>query len=271
MIAGGFKGEEVRLRGMWHDFEWLLIDARAGAAASAAARAALAARPFDEAADGPKLSFRAGRPGIRPCVHQGAERRLTPGCGFAAGSRLPGPADQRIARRVFHDLVQRPTAVARGIFQLHADVDQRLMLPRHGSRRQVPFGMTRNSSGMEIRFLVTGRAPHRGDAVAVVAALNRWLMWIAVALRRTVSVRMAVQTAPMSEHLTRFDEESGRARRGTGDAGERIGRSKRALFVRARRGGNDDDGENGDERYTLGHMVRVPAGDSRANGSRRTR
>jgi len=103
---------------------------------------------FDEAAGGPTLPFRAGRPGIRPCVHQGAERRLSPGCGFAAGSRLPGPADQRIARRVFHDLVQRPTAVARGVFQLHADVDQRLVLPRHGSRRQVPFGMTRNSSGI---------------------------------------------------------------------------------------------------------------------------
>jgi hypothetical protein len=48
MIAGGIKADEARIRGMGHDFEWLLINAHGGAkAASAAARAALAARPVD--------------------------------------------------------------------------------------------------------------------------------------------------------------------------------------------------------------------------------
>src|SRR6516225_964143 len=48
MIAGGIKAEEARLRGMGHDFEWLLIDARGGAeAARAAAHAALVARPVE--------------------------------------------------------------------------------------------------------------------------------------------------------------------------------------------------------------------------------
>jgi hypothetical protein len=47
-IAGGIKAEEARIRAMGHDFKWLLIDARGGAAAAgAAARAALAARPVD--------------------------------------------------------------------------------------------------------------------------------------------------------------------------------------------------------------------------------
>jgi hypothetical protein len=48
VIAGGIKADEARILGMGHDFEWLLINARGGAqAASAAARARLAARPVD--------------------------------------------------------------------------------------------------------------------------------------------------------------------------------------------------------------------------------
>jgi len=48
VIAGGIKADEARIRGMGHDFEWLLIDARGGAeAARAAARAALATRPVE--------------------------------------------------------------------------------------------------------------------------------------------------------------------------------------------------------------------------------
>lgn len=47
-IAKGIKDEEALVRGMGHDFEWLLIDARGGAeAARAAVRAALAARSVD--------------------------------------------------------------------------------------------------------------------------------------------------------------------------------------------------------------------------------
>jgi hypothetical protein len=46
VIAGGLKADEVRIRAMGHELEWLLIDARGGvAAASAAVRAALARRP----------------------------------------------------------------------------------------------------------------------------------------------------------------------------------------------------------------------------------
>ena len=48
IIASGIKADEQRIRGMGHDFAWLLIDARRGAeAASAAARAALSARRVD--------------------------------------------------------------------------------------------------------------------------------------------------------------------------------------------------------------------------------
>jgi len=48
VIAGGIKADEARIRGIAHDFEWLLINARGGAkAASVAACAALAARPVD--------------------------------------------------------------------------------------------------------------------------------------------------------------------------------------------------------------------------------
>ena len=48
MIAGGIKADEARIRGMGHDFEWLLIDARGGAeAARAVVRAELATRPVE--------------------------------------------------------------------------------------------------------------------------------------------------------------------------------------------------------------------------------
>ena len=48
IIASGIKADEQRIRGMGHDFAWLLIDARRGAeAASAAAREALSARRVD--------------------------------------------------------------------------------------------------------------------------------------------------------------------------------------------------------------------------------
>ena len=48
VIAGGLKADEVRIRAMGHELEWLLIDARGGTAApSAAVRAALARRPVD--------------------------------------------------------------------------------------------------------------------------------------------------------------------------------------------------------------------------------
>jgi hypothetical protein len=47
VIAGRIKADEARIRVMGHDFEWLLINAHGGAAASAAARAALARRPVD--------------------------------------------------------------------------------------------------------------------------------------------------------------------------------------------------------------------------------
>ncbi len=68
--------------------------------------------------------------------------------------------------------------------------------------------------------------------MAVVAALNRGLVGIADALRRAVSIRMAVQTARMSEYLSRFDEESRGARGGVGDAGKGVGSAKRAGLVR---------------------------------------
>ena len=58
MIADGIKADEARLRQMGHDFQWLLIDARGGAeAASAAARAALAARPVEVVVIGGGVRF----------------------------------------------------------------------------------------------------------------------------------------------------------------------------------------------------------------------
>src|SRR4029077_14233222 len=120
-----------------------------------------------------------------------------------------------------------PATVARGILQLRADLRERLVLPRHGQRREAPLGMTGNSRRVEVRFLMTGRAPHRADTVTVVAALHRWLVRIAGSLRWPVAVRMAVLTARMSEHLSRFAEESCGARRRIADGSKFAGGPKR--------------------------------------------
>src|SRR5438552_1068881 len=117
--------------------------------------------------------------------------------------------------------------------QLPANIRERFVLPRHRPWCQVPFGMSGNSRGVEVRFLVTGGAPHRANAVTVVAALYRRLMRIAVSLRWTISIRMAVQATRMAEHPARFDEESRGTRRRIGDSGECRGGAKRAVFVSA--------------------------------------
>ena len=58
MISDGIKADETRLRAMGHDFQWLLIDARGGPeAASAAALAALAARPVEVVVIGGGVRF----------------------------------------------------------------------------------------------------------------------------------------------------------------------------------------------------------------------
>jgi len=131
--------------------------------------------------------------------------------------------------------------------------------------------MTGNSRRVEVRFLVTGRAPHRADAVTVVAALHRWLVRIAGSLRWPVAVRMAVQTARMSEHLSRFAEESGGARRRIADGSKFAGGPKREPLIGMHRGCDDDAEENGEEWRARRHIVRVPTDRSRAKGSRRTR
>jgi hypothetical protein len=78
-IASGIKADEQRIRGMGHDFEWLLIDARRGAeAASATARAALRARRVDVVVIWLRRPTRsganAGARGLGECCDRGGAR-----------------------------------------------------------------------------------------------------------------------------------------------------------------------------------------------------
>jgi hypothetical protein len=109
--------------------------------------------------------------------------------------------------------------------------------------------------------------------MAVGTALDRRLMRKAGALRRAVAIGMAVHAARMLEHLAGFDEEGRGARGGIANGGERARIAKRAAALGEHRRGTEprDRRQTEDERHARPHDVRVPAGASRANGSRRTR
>src|SRR5690606_38753326 len=94
MIAEGIEAEEALVRGMGHDFEWLLIDARGGAeAARAAGRAALAARPVEVVVIGGGVRLDpAERPALGAVVNAGFEAAPRPRVRFNSS-----PADRAAA------------------------------------------------------------------------------------------------------------------------------------------------------------------------------
>jgi hypothetical protein len=70
-----------------------------------------------------------------------AEQRLAAGSGLATGARLPSPSLQVIVSVMFVQQRQIAPAVAIAIFELSANLSDRLALPRHldGRHHPVPF------------------------------------------------------------------------------------------------------------------------------------
>ena len=84
--------------------------------------------------------------------------RLRAGRGPTIPSLSPGPADQMIFTDVMHDIFERATAIAGGIFDLFTDLSERLVLPAHLMRGEMPARIARHPGGLEIGRLVADRA-----------------------------------------------------------------------------------------------------------------
>ena len=116
----------------------------------------------------------------RASFHPGGEQRAFLGLrtwsGLPVRAGRPGIADQMILTHVMHDLVEGAAAVSRGIFDLRADLCERLAFPAHLARREMPARAAWHAGGSEIGRLVADRAAHCRQSKAVIAARDRRLM-----------------------------------------------------------------------------------------------
>jgi len=105
--------------------------------------------------------------GVGPCAHDLPESRLRSGHGRPGSSGRPGPADKRVLSEMVKQSRHVAAAVTRTVLDLLADLAQGAALPRHGSRRQVPFGMTRNMRRLEVARAVARIAWQRRRSVPI--------------------------------------------------------------------------------------------------------
>jgi hypothetical protein len=97
-----------------------------------------------------------------------------------------------------HEVLERATAVSRRILDLSADLAEHLAFPRHLTRCEMPFGMTRHAPGLEIGPLMTNGAAHRLEAVTVRSPLDGRLVHpTQLTLAWAVAGRMAVDATRM--------------------------------------------------------------------------
>src|SRR6516225_6253873 len=90
-------------------------------------------------------------PGFHPCFSERARFLLGAGSRLAAKAGRPSPANQRVSADMMHQLLQRATAVALGIFNLGADLGERFAFPCH---------LARHAGGIEVGLLVADRTVH---------------------------------------------------------------------------------------------------------------
>src|SRR5712691_3277145 len=105
--------------------------------------------------------------GVGPGAHDLPESRLRPGRGRPGSSGRPRPADKRILSEMLNESRHVAAAVTRTVLDLFADLPQGAALPCHGSRRQVPFGMTRNMRRLEVARAVARIAWQRQRSVPI--------------------------------------------------------------------------------------------------------
>jgi hypothetical protein len=82
---------------------------------------------------------------IDPRLDQLTKQRLIAGSGFASRARLPSPSYEVIVCEMFVEQRQIAPAVPIAIFELLANLSDRLALPRHLDGRHHPARMARNA------------------------------------------------------------------------------------------------------------------------------
>src|SRR5262245_60846155 len=100
----------------------------------------------------------ARRAGVDPCLYESAEFLLRSGSGNTRDTRIPGPADQFVVGHVVDEISERAPAVAFGILDLFADLPERLALPGHLERSQVPRRISGYAARIKICRTVAGGA-----------------------------------------------------------------------------------------------------------------
>src|SRR5262245_28964652 len=109
----------------------------------------------------PRERPRSGRgtpaPSLDPGLDEQAELLLRTRRRRAISARTPRPADQRILAHVMDQVLHRLVAVPPAVLDLRADLADRLSLPRHLERRQVPVRIAGHAAGIEVRLAVAGR------------------------------------------------------------------------------------------------------------------
>src|SRR5262245_30146437 len=143
------------------------------------------------------------RPRINPCLYRLTKQRLAAGGGFAAYAGLPSPCHQIVLREMIMQERQVTAAVPIEVFELSANLSDRLALPCHLDRRHHPAWMPGNA--LVGRTLVQGKVPvgmagHAGQ----ITARQRHVRMKIVGLRWAIAHWMAVEAARMREHFGRF-------------------------------------------------------------------
>src|ERR1044072_4450583 len=152
----------------------------------------------------PGSQLRTRRAAVDPGLRQLAELLLVARRGLAAFARRPAPRDQIVLGEMLLQQRERAPAVACRLLELLADLLERVALPCHLDRRELPARMTRNAlvgggaDEGEVLLGVAGRAIQSRDAEAHIAARHRRQMLLpGIALQRLIARRMAVHVARM--------------------------------------------------------------------------
>jgi hypothetical protein len=189
---------------------------------------------FYIAVDQPNPSRLVGalRPGFHPSFDERARLLLRARRGLASKSWRPGPTDQMIFADMLDERIERTVSVTRRILDLGANLAERLALPCHFTRGEVPDRVAGYTGGLEVRLLVADRTTHGWQAMTVRTALDRWLVEPGhVALARTVTGGMAVQTTRVRKHLAKFREYRRRPGRRIAYRGEALGRREAGRWL----------------------------------------
>jgi hypothetical protein len=95
---------------------------------------------------------------------------------------------------------------------LSADLAQGLADPRHLDGRQVPFGVSRHTTEIEIGALVARRALHAdGTEAARASHYERLVGMPVVSLLGTIARRMAIHASGMLDYFARLSEQGDRS------------------------------------------------------------